>query len=173
MASEDLLPYLEYVHSEQRLYSLKESKLTYTGKPEDNRLKLIQPDEERQVCCNINKKLVRTKYSRLLWMVLHGTFPARDQVVLHKDLDEDNYSINNLSLITRQQYRLLTENIRNLAGELRIVPHKQDVFSYVLEYRKNGLVVRKVIHDIGIAKRRLARLQLLASKIVASFTVSK
>lgn len=95
----------------------------------------------------------------------------KDKVVLHKNLDPEDYRLQNLKLVTRRANNTIKEAQRNLAGALKIVPHHQDMFSYTLCWREEGKDRVLVVQDIVVVRRLYTKLQLKYAKILSKYCV--
>jgi len=93
------------------------------------------------------------------------------KVVLHKNLNEDDYRYCNLRLISKKVYNIIKEAHRNLSGALKLQPHSKDVFSYVLTWKENSKDKVLVVQDVVIAKRLYNKLQLKYAKILNKFCI--
>lgn len=91
--------------------------------------------------------------------------------VLHKNLDEADNRLVNLTVVHRATYRKITETARNLNGSLRLVPHPEDQFSYFVEYYQNCTLKRQLVHDVTLAKKQLLKLQLKFAKFLNRYCV--
>ena len=116
-------------------------------------------------------KRVKYKLERIAYYLAFGVYPREDQKVLHKNLDDSDNSIKNLSLVSKSVYRQIKEAQKNLEGAIRITPHPEDQFSFILSWYDKGKEVQKTVYDIGIAKRQQVRLQLKYSKILTKYCV--
>lgn len=141
----------------------------YKFKDGDKRL-VIHNDDFVVLC--VGDKRLKIKYDRLAYALAFSHVPDKDEVVFHKDLDEDNCKINNLALLTREQHRDIIEAIKNLSGDLYLAPHPRDVFSYVLHYKQGGRMKKEVVGDVVIARRKLLQKQLYFSKLIGRYVVS-
>jgi hypothetical protein len=94
-----------------------------------------------------------------------------NKVVLHKNLNEDDYRYCNLRLISKKVYNIIKEAHRNLSGALKLQPHSKDVFSYVLTWKENSKDKVLVVQDVVIAKRLYNKLQLKYAKILNKFCI--
>jgi hypothetical protein len=95
----------------------------------------------------------------------------KDKVVLHKNLNENDYRYCNLKLISKKTQNSIKEAYRNLNGYLKLQPHPKDMFSYVLIWKENGKDKILVVQDIVVAKRMLNKLQLKYAKILNRYCV--
>lgn len=160
MNLEELLDNVLY--ESDNLYVLKSGKV---------HRKLV-PNEDQLVYLCFNRTKMKIRYDRLKYMIYHKTKISREQVVFHRDLDETNNAISNLALMNKDIHFKVLEAMKNLNGNLRLIPHPTDAFSYILEYRKAGRLQREVISDIGIGKKKLLRMQLKFIKFISSYVLT-
>ena len=114
----------------------------------------------------------KLKYSNLIWLLVHNHRPTPKEKILHKDLDLNNFKLNNLVLVSSSTFFSIKEALQNLQGRLRIVQNPKDKLSYILEYKKQGRLFKEVLGDIGIAQKKLRKLQLKYMKYISSYVCS-
>jgi hypothetical protein len=163
MLISEISEHLEYIPSTGDIFVLKD-KVRY---------RKLLPNEEHMVITNVNSIRLKIKYDRLVWCLVHNYYPTSTEVVFHKDLDIYNNRLNNLILITKKEYFVIQESLKNLSGNLKITPHSRDAFSYVLEYKYKGRIKREVISDITIARKKFTKLQLKFIKVLGKYTISQ
>lgn len=102
-----------------------------------------------------------------------GTARAIDEqkVVLHKNLDTNDYRLQNLCAVSRAVYKKVKEAHRNLNGALRLVPHPNDAFSYVVQWKEDNKQMQQVVQDVVIAKRLFTKLQLRFAKLLNKYCI--
>lgn len=113
----------------------------------------------------------KIKPEKLAWFMMYGTIPSGRKRILHKNLDSSDNRLCNLGIVTAKELRQIREAYSNLKEYLRIVPHGEDQFSYVLHWKSGGLHMREVVQDLVVARRKLRRLQLKNAKILSKFCV--
>lgn len=116
-------------------------------------------------------KRVKYKLERIAYYLAFGVYPRDDQKVLHKNLDDNDNSIKNISLVSKSVYRQIKEAQKNLEGGIRITPHPDDQFSFILSWFDRGKEVHRVTYDISVCKRLQVKLQLKYSKILTRYCV--
>jgi hypothetical protein len=94
-----------------------------------------------------------------------------NKVVLHKNLDVNDYRLQNLCAVTRTVYKKVKEAHRNLNGALKLVPHPTDAFSYVVQWKEDNKQMQQVVQDIVVAKRLFTKLQLRFAKLLSKYCV--
>jgi len=161
----DLIKFIYYDAYNGELYSLSK------GDPPRPERKL-QPNEDNKITSTIHGCSLKIKADRLIWYIVYGKQPNRNQVIFHKNLDDLDNSLNNLIILPKKEYLRLVEAMKNISGALRMIPHSSDAFSYVLTYKMNGRTQREVVQDITIARRKFNKLQLKFVKLISKYTVS-
>lgn len=157
-----VLPFVQYCPDTGELFVLKDSK----------RLRRLLPTEEGMLQSCINGHKVKIKFNKFVFFVHTGVLPPEGTCIFHKDMQEDNFKFNNLVLITKEQNFRIIESLKNLKGALKIYPHKNDAFSYVVEYKDKGRLKKEVISDVQVARERFSRLQLKFTKFVSKFVIT-
>jgi hypothetical protein len=94
-----------------------------------------------------------------------------NKVVLHKNLDVNDYRLQNLCAVTRAVYKKVKEAHRNLNGALKLVPHPTDAFSYVVQWKEDNKQMQQVVQDIVVAKRLFTKLQLRFAKLLSKYCI--
>lgn len=132
----------------------------------------IFPDEEGYLIFYRKGKKYKIKANRTAIELGNNIIVQKDKVVLHKNLDSQDYKLQNLRLVTRKVHNSIKEAQRNLGGYLKIQPHHQDVFSYTVQWREDGKDRILVVQDIVMARRLYNKLQLKYAKIISKWCVS-
>jgi hypothetical protein len=135
------------------------------------RYRKIFPNEDGYLIFYKNSKKIKLKANRLAIELVQNIIVQKDKVVLHKNLDENDYRYCNLKLISKKIYNSIKEAHRNLSGYLRLQPHHKDMFSYVLIWKENGKDKILVVQDIVVAKRMHNKLQLKYAKILSRYCI--
>ena len=94
-----------------------------------------------------------------------------NKVVLHKNLDTNDYRLQNLCAVSRAVYKKVKEAHRNLNGALRLVPHPNDAFSYVVQWKEDNKQMQQVVQDVVVAKRLFTKLQLRFAKLLNKYCI--
>lgn len=144
----------------------------HNANPEGVSLRRIIPDEDNKIQTTIQGTRLSIKADRLAWFISSGKQPARFEVVFHKNLDWSDNRLHNLVLLQKKEYMQLQEAMKNISGALKLVPHPNDMFSYLLYYKHNGRMYREVVQDIAVARRKFNKLQLKYVKVISRYTVS-
>lgn len=114
-------------------------------------------------------KSKKYKLEKIAYFLAFGVFPRNDQKVLHKNLNSEDNSLKNLTLVSRLQFNRIKEAYRNLQNSIRLVPHPVDQFDYLVYWIEDGKEKNKVFRDIIEAKKFQVSLQLRFSKILTKF----
>jgi len=117
------------------------------------------------------KLLIKAKASKVCCMLAFGKPIRQDQKVLHRNLNEEDCRLCNLSVVSRKVYLLVNEARLNLESRLKLVPHEEDQHTYWLIHRNEGADKKEMIHDIVVAQRRLLKMQLKYAKILSKYCV--
>lgn len=131
----------------------------------------VFPDNEGYLIFYKKGKKYKVKANKLAIELGNNLHVPKDKVILHKNLDSTDYKLQNLTLVTRKVYNSIKEAHRNLSSYLKLVPHNQDVFSYVLNWREDGKDRVLVVQDIVIARRMFTKLQLKYAKILSKYCI--
>lgn len=161
MTQIELIEILHYDLSVGAFYIKKNNKI----------VRRIFPTEEGYLIFYKNGKRLKLKANRVALQIISDINISDKQTVLHKNLDDSDYRLQNLKIVSRVVHNNIKEAHRNLTSALKLQPHTSDVFSYVLSWKENGKDRIQVIHDIVIAKRLYNRLQLKYAKILSKYCV--
>lgn len=113
----------------------------------------------------------KLKANRLALELGTGKQIDANKLVLHKNLDTNDYRLQNLCAVTRTVYKKVKEAHRNLNGALKLVPHPTDAFSYVVQWKEDNKQMQQVVQDIVVAKRLFTKLQLRFAKLLNKYCV--
>jgi hypothetical protein len=138
---------------------------------DDKPYRRLFPDADGYLIFYKKGKKYKIKANKLAVELGNDLRVPKEKVVLHKNLDTSDYRLQNLSLVTRKAFNSVKEAQRNLSSYLKLVPHSQDVFSYVLNWREEGKDRVLVVQDIVIARRMFNKLQLKYAKILSKYCV--
>jgi HNH endonuclease len=134
--------------------------------------RVIVPNELNIIATTVRGASLRIKADRLIWFITTGKQLNRNWTVFHKNLDELDNSLTNLQLISKKEHLALVEAMKNLSGDLKLVPHPTDMFSFVLSYKHRGRPTKEILHDLSIARRKFNKIQLRCIKLVSKYTIS-
>lgn len=155
---ENLSKYYFYCHERKAVVRIKNNQtLSYD---ESLMSSLYDPKE---------KVKNRVKYNKICWILGNKRDFPEGKRILHINMNEKDFRLNNLRIVDTSDYNLAQEAIRNLAGALRMEVHPSDMFSFHIKYIKQGKHITETISDVVPAKRRFIALQLRYAKILSKF----
>jgi hypothetical protein len=160
----EIIKYIKYNPITGDLYCSSRTSSLYDRK--------LIPNELNNITTTVRGASLKIKADRLIWFITSGKQPTRNQTVFHKNLDELDNSLINLVLINKKEHLQLVEAMKNISGDLKLVPHITDMFSFVLCYKYQGRVVKEVVQDLSIARRKFNKIQLKCIKLISKYTVS-
>lgn len=131
----------------------------------------IFPNEEGYLIFYRNNRRLKLKANKVAMELITGKPVPDKKTVLHKNLDENDYRLQNLKIIPKSTYNLIREAHRNLSGSLKLQPHPRDMFCYILSWKQDGKDRKIVIYDIVVAKRTYNKLQLKYAKILSKYCI--
>ena len=137
----------------------------------NNKQKQISPKEDGYLYFFSNGKRHKLKANKLAYELGNKVEVENGFVVFHKNMDKNDYRLCNLRLLSSSIVNQINEAHRNLCGDLRISPHKQDMFSYVVTWVSSGQTRHKVCHDIVSARQFYLSLQLKFAKLMGKYVV--
>lgn len=135
------------------------------------RYRKIFPNEEGYLVFYKDSKRIKLKANKTAIELVQNIIVQKDKVVLHKNLNENDYRYCNLRLISKKTHNSIKEAYRNLNGYLKLQPHPKDMFCYMLIWKENSKDRILVVQDIVVAKRMLNKLQLKYAKILNRYCV--
>jgi hypothetical protein len=145
---------------------IKEDPLEFSELIVNDSFLMLYLDKKQRV----NKK----KANVVAWEILNQRELPKDHFVVHKDLDEGNFTGNNLILLNKKDYRELKQAIKNtFENGIRYSLHKTEAYSYVVQYYKDNTKRSKYVHDIIEAKKQVRLLLLENYKILSKYCISK
>jgi len=136
-------------------------------------LRIINISDDYFVVFTLESIRIKLKYDNLIWILVHKIKPSPKQKVFHKDLDPNNFKLNNLVLISNKTYFKIKEYLYNLSGGLKIYPKPNDAYSTVLEYKYEGRKRKEVLGDIGLARNKMLKLQLRMLKYIGAYVITE
>ena len=134
-------------------------------------LKLLLPKLDGYLYFYLQGKNYKLRASKLAYELGTCSSLPKGKNVLHKNLDKTDYRLCNLRLVTNKQMNQINEAHRNLSSDLKMQPHKQDFFAYVITWVENNQTRHKVVHDVVNAKNFYIKLQLKFAKILGKYIV--
>lgn len=121
---------------------------------------------------HITGKQVKIKMNKLCYSLGTKEEVQKTQKIIHKNLDDTDFRLNNLTCLDADDYKIYKEALKNLQGGIKVVPHPNMVGEYRISWFSDSIKKTKVIKDIVVVKRFETRLKLKYSKILSRYTVS-
>lgn len=134
-------------------------------------LRRIFPKEDGYLIFYKKGVRYKIKANKVAMELVTGEKLGPNKAILHKNLNENDYRLQNLKVIPKSTYNLIKEAYRNLSGYLKITAHSSDVFSYVLSWKEAGKDRRLVVDDFIVVRRMYTKLQLKYAKILNRYCV--
>jgi len=117
------------------------------------------------------RKVTKMKADLVAWVLFYDELPIAGARILHRNMQESDNRINNLIWISSEEYKQVKEAYLNLTEDIQLLLHPKDKFSYVVQYRENGVLKKKVIKDSEVAKKFVLKLKLKYSKILTRYCI--
>ena len=143
---------------------------------EDN-LRLLAPNEDCYLTFVVQGKFMKVRAIKAAFMLYAKQsgkgIPEikKDYVLYSKNLNKFDLRYCNIGLCSRETMFKINEAQRNLHGDLKLLLHPKDMFSYVVHWTEDRQKRKKVVHDVVLAKKLFLRLQLKFSKVLAKYLV--
>lgn len=135
--------------------------------------RVLRADEDGLVIIRdpVDKKSYKLKLDKIAYTLAFGVQPKEDKRILHKNLDQQDNRLKNLSMVSRAVFLQIKEAHKNLTGGIRLIAHPTDQFSYVLSWFEQGIEKFKIVQDLVPARELQLKLQLRYSKILTKYCV--
>ena len=143
----------------------------------EDKLRLLTPNEDCYLLFMAQGKLLKVRAIKAAFMLYAKQsgkeIPEikKDCVLYSKNLNKFDLRYCNIGLCSRETMFKINEAQRNLHGDLKLLLHPKDMFSYVVHWTEDRQKKKKVVHDVVLAKKLFLRLQLKFSKILAKYLV--
>jgi len=134
-------------------------------------MRQIFPDEDGYITFFRKGKKFKLKANRIAAEIGNDIAVPDDKVVLHKNLDYEDFRLVNLQIVPREVLKTVKEAHRNLSGALQMKPHGSNVYCYVLQWKEDGRLRTMLCEDIVVAKREYMKLKLRFAKILSKYCV--
>lgn len=121
--------------------------------------------------CFYTKKKIKKKAEILAWEIMHGPVPE-NSLLYFKNFNKEDIRASNIGCMTKDEYRSIKDQLDNLHGAIQMKPHPFNAFMYRIEYKYNGKIKHKVVHDITAAFRLKKILLLRAKRILGKYYTS-
>jgi hypothetical protein len=129
------------------------------------------PNEEGYLVFFKNSVRYKLRASKVAVELGWGTTLHKDKVILHLNLNERDYRLVNLRIITRKVRMLIREAQRNLEGGLRIETNPSRPYTYLIVWKEDKKERATLVQDIIVAKKLLTKMKLKYSKILSKYCV--
>ena len=143
----------------------------------EENLRLLAPNEDCYLTFVVQGKFMKVRAIKAAFMLyakqLGKDIPEikKDYVLYSKNLNKFDLRYCNIGLCSRETMFKINEAQRNLHGDLKLLLHPKDMFSYVVHWTEDRQKRKKVVHDVVLAKKLFLRLQLKFSKVLAKYLV--
>lgn len=143
----------------------------------EENLRLLTPNEDCYLTFVVQGKFMKVRAIKAAFMLyakqLGKDIPEikKDYVLYSKNLNKFDLRYCNIGLCSRETMFKINEAQRNLHGDLKLLLHPKDMFSYVVHWTEDRQKRKKVVHDVVLAKKLFLRLQLKFSKVLAKYLV--
>ena len=143
----------------------------------EENLRLLTPNEDCYLTFIVQGKFMKVRAIKAAFMLyakqLGKDIPEikKDYVLYSKNLNKFDLRYCNIGLCSRETMFKINEAQRNLHGDLKLLLHPKDMFSYVVHWTEDRQKRKKVVHDVVLAKKLFLRLQLKFSKVLAKYLV--
>lgn len=136
--------------------------------------KSLVPDSDGLVIVidPISKKKKKFKLEKLCYSMLFGVNLTKDDKIIHKNLDETDFTARNLVMVTPMQYKELKEAWKNIQGGIKLQPHPRESFTYELSWYEKGVKRSQVVYDFIVAKQLERKLLFRFSKLLTKYCSS-
>ena len=143
----------------------------------EENLRLLTPNEDCYLTFIVQGKFMKVRAIKAAFMLyakqLGKDIPEikKEYVLYSKNLNKFDLRYCNIGLCSRETMFKINEAQRNLHGDLKLLLHPKDMFSYVVHWTEDRQKRKKVVHDVVLAKKLFLRLQLKFSKVLAKYLV--
>lgn len=120
--------------------------------------------------CNETSKQRSIKAIRAAWIILNNSEVPHGYVLYCKNLDESDLSAGNIALVDRPTWKTIREALHNLNTSLKMKPHSSAQGHYLVTWKEDGMIRRKVLQDVISAKRLHRKLLISFTKILGKYT---
>lgn len=131
----------------------------------------VYPDEQGKLTIGASSNQIRLamKATKAAWIVFNNKPVPEGVIIYPKNFDDEDCRAFNLGSLPKEEFDRLKEAYNNINRDLKIKPHKTDQYSYIVQYRENGLLKKTIFEDIVNAKRFHRRLLVAYTKIVGKY----
>lgn len=119
----------------------------------------------------LTKKVHKIKLNKLILFISSGRILQDGEKILHRNMQEDDFRVQNLEVVDEDVYNLIREAYRNISYGIQVSMHRTDKLAYNLQWYENGVKRNRVIYDSSVANRMQVKLKLKYSKILTKYCV--
>lgn len=120
--------------------------------------------------CNTTSKQRSIKAIKAAWMILNNSEVPEGHVLYCKNLDETDLSAGNIALVDKETWKDIREALHNLNTALKIKTHSSAQGHYMVQWKEDGVLRKKVLQDVVSAKRLHRKLLIAFTKIIGKYT---
>lgn len=117
------------------------------------------------------KKVHKIKLNKLILFISSGRILQDGEKILHRNMQEDDFRVQNLEVVHEDVYNLVREAYKNISYGIQVSMHRTDKLAYNLQWYEDGVRRNKVIYDSSVANRMQVKLKLKYSKILTKYCV--
>lgn len=103
--------------------------------------------------CAFEKKSKKKKALYLAYETVHGKSVPEGFILYQKDLNENNFKLENIGCIPKKDYQSIKDALNNCNGAIKIQPHKTNVYMYTVQFKQENRTRKVTCHDIIHANR--------------------
>lgn len=158
----NLLPQVAYDYANGKFYRVrKNSDVATEVFPDENGKLFIAP--------SLNQKKLLIKAIKAAWIILNNKELPAGYTVYAKNFDNTDCRSFNIGVLPNSDFVKLREAFNNIHRDLKLKPHKNDQYAYVLQFREGGVLRKIVCSDIVLGKRLLRKLLVKYTRIVGKY----
>ena len=109
------------------------------------------------------------RMSRLCWILGHQKIPDPTDKIIHRNLNQNDFSLVNLYLVSNSEYKIYKNAVKNLSGGIRLSVHPEDMYCYKVHWFEGSTQKTQTVQDVVIAKKLELKLKLRFTKILAKY----
>lgn len=117
------------------------------------------------------KKVHKIKLNKLILFISSGRILQDGEKILHRNMQEDDFRIQNLEVVDEDVYNQIREAYKNISYGIQVSMHRTDKLAYNLQWYEDGVKRNRVVYDSSVANRMQVKLKLKYSKILTKYCV--
>ena len=117
------------------------------------------------------KKVHKIKLNKLILFISSGRILQDGEKILHRNMQEDDFRVQNLEVVDEDVYNLIREAYKNISYGIQVSMHRTDKLAYNLQWYEDGVKRNRVVYDSSVANRMQVKLKLKYSKILTKYCV--